>query len=102
MKNNVRNKARVEGSICNAYLVEEASTFCSYYFDDHVRTKFRDLHHGQAEIRHEDYPDMLQIFKQDGRPFGNMSTRYLDSREYDAARLYVLLNCVEVADIYMA
>ena len=31
----------MESSICNAYLVEEASTFCSYYFEDHVQTKAR-------------------------------------------------------------
>ena len=35
------NKAKVEGSICNAYLVEEATSFCSYYFEDYVR---RDIH----------------------------------------------------------
>ncbi|XP_057990582.1 uncharacterized protein LOC131172963 [Hevea brasiliensis] len=29
LKNNVKNKAKVEGSICNAYLVEEASSFCA-------------------------------------------------------------------------
>ncbi|XP_042459089.1 uncharacterized protein LOC122042829 [Zingiber officinale] len=39
--NNVHNKARVEGSICNAYLVEEASSFCSYYFADNVKTRHR-------------------------------------------------------------
>ena len=37
----MKNKARVEGSICNAYLVEEASLFCSYYFEEHVHTRHR-------------------------------------------------------------
>ncbi|KAJ8755630.1 hypothetical protein K2173_022225 [Erythroxylum novogranatense] len=41
LKKNVKNKARVEGSICNAYLVEEASTFCGYYFEPHVNTRAR-------------------------------------------------------------
>ncbi|XP_075079387.1 uncharacterized protein LOC107773825 isoform X1 [Nicotiana tabacum] len=41
LKNNVRNKAQVEGSICNAYLVEEASSFCSHYFEPHVYTRHR-------------------------------------------------------------
>ena len=31
----------MESSICNAYLVEEASMFYSYYFEDHVQTKER-------------------------------------------------------------
>lgn len=39
LKKNVRNKARVEGSIVNAYLVEEASNFCLYYFEGHVITR---------------------------------------------------------------
>lgn len=100
----MRNKARVEGSICNAYLVEEASTFCSYYFEGHVRTKHKNVprnYNVGGDIRHEDFPDMLSIFKQGGRPFGKMSKRYLDSSEYDAARLYVLLNCVEVSENYL-
>ena len=37
----MKNMARVEGSICNAYLVEEASLFCSYYFEEHVHTRHR-------------------------------------------------------------
>ena len=32
LKDKVWNKARVEASICEAYLAEEASTFASYYF----------------------------------------------------------------------
>ena len=36
LEKNVYNKARVDSSICNAYLVEEASNFCSYYFESHV------------------------------------------------------------------
>jgi len=32
----IKNKTRVEGSICEAYLVQETSHFCSYYFESHV------------------------------------------------------------------
>jgi hypothetical protein len=39
LKVTVKIKARVVGSICNAYLIEEASTFFSYYFDSHVQTR---------------------------------------------------------------
>jgi hypothetical protein len=39
LKNNVKNKAKVEGSICNAYLVEEGSSFCAHYFEPHVNTR---------------------------------------------------------------
>lgn len=104
LKNNVRNKARVEGSICNAYLVEEASSFCSYYFEDHVMTRHRvvprnyDVH---CEIEENQDPDNLSIFMPAGRKLGHVSKRYLDEREYDAARIYVLLNCDEVTEYFM-
>src|SRR3954468_13783516 len=32
LKDKVKNKAHVEASICQAYLLEEASTFATYYF----------------------------------------------------------------------
>ncbi|XP_057809998.1 uncharacterized protein LOC131024507 [Salvia miltiorrhiza] len=98
-----RDKARIEDSICNAYLVKEASTLCSYYFEEHMRMKRREVHHncdGRGDIRYEDHPDMLSIFKQSGQPFGEMSKRYLDEKELAAAHLYVLLNCTEVTDLY--
>jgi hypothetical protein len=38
-KKKVKNKAHVEASICEAYIVEEISTFISYYFEPHLRTR---------------------------------------------------------------
>jgi hypothetical protein len=38
IKNKVRNKARVEGSIVEAYLVEEATNFLSLYFRSNVHS----------------------------------------------------------------
>ncbi|XP_015164032.1 uncharacterized protein [Solanum tuberosum] len=40
-KYNVRNKAHVEGCICNAYIVDDGSSFCSHYFEPHVYTRHR-------------------------------------------------------------
>ena len=39
LKSNVRNKAKVEGSICNAHLVKETSAFCAHYFEPQVYTR---------------------------------------------------------------
>ena len=36
----MRQKARVEGSICKSYIKEEASFFFSHYFNDHVNVSF--------------------------------------------------------------
>jgi hypothetical protein len=39
LKKKVKNKAHVEALICEAYIVEEISTFISYYFEPHLRTR---------------------------------------------------------------
>jgi len=42
LKGKVGNKACVESSICNAYLMEEITNFVANYFDDKVDTKASD------------------------------------------------------------
>jgi hypothetical protein len=39
LKKKVKNKAHVEVSICEAYIVKEISIFISYYFEPHLRTR---------------------------------------------------------------
>lgn len=98
LKLNVKNKNRVEGSIANAYLMEETSSFCSYYFEEHVGTKARNVpRNDDVGCDENDQADVIPLFKQPGRAFGKKKKRYLDDREYKAARLYVLLNCDEVS-----
>ena len=98
MKNNIRNKARVEGSISNAYLVEEASLFCSHYFEDHVNTRHRKVPRNDdgGRYRGEEYEGNLSIFTQPGRAFGKSKSRFLTEEEYAIAQSYVLLNSTEV------
>ena len=90
----------MESSICNAYLVEEASTFCSYYFEDHVQTKARTVprnYEGGGNYIPSDDPLNLSIFKYSGRPLlGHSKTRHMTQQEYKAAHSYILLNCEEV------
>jgi len=38
-KRKVKNKARVEGSICETYIIEETTTFYSYYFETHIHSR---------------------------------------------------------------
>ncbi|KAL6548832.1 hypothetical protein OROHE_008677 [Orobanche hederae] len=96
LENNVKNKNRVEGSIANAYLMEEASSFCSYYFEEHVGTKARNVPRNE-DVDEDDREDIISLFRQSGRAFGKKKTRYLTDNEYNAARAYVLLNCDEVS-----
>jgi len=48
----VKNKAHVEASICEAYIIEEISTFISYYFEPHLRTRINRVprHHDGDEV----------------------------------------------------
>lgn len=94
MKRKVGNKARVEGSICNAYLTEEIANFCSNYFQPEVDTKSRDLGRNvTSTVENESDQDIPEIFRDDG---GRASTegrlRFLQDIEYERAHLYVLAN----------
>ena len=96
LKKNVGNKARVEGSICNAYLVEEASNFCSHYYESHV-------HKRQGNVPHNDDGGVavpiegnFSIFTYPGRSYGTTKPRPIEGGELRAAQTYILLNCDEV------
>ena len=91
----VRNKAQVEGSITQAYLIEEISNFCSMYFDTEIQTRRtqppRNDDGGESYVS-----DQLSIFKCPGRAFGYSSTRPLEDRELVAAEIYIFMNCAEL------
>ncbi|KAF3320213.1 hypothetical protein FCM35_KLT22184 [Carex littledalei] len=86
----IKNKARVEGSIVEAYVLKEISTFCSHYFDPD-RRKFQ-----LSKGRHDVGPEMPldgkpAIFNYPGKGRGN-SLRNLSWDEMTAAQIYVLDN----------
>ncbi|XP_043815296.1 uncharacterized protein LOC110620971 [Manihot esculenta] len=105
LKNNIKNKARVEGSMCNAYLVEEASAFSAHYFQAHVMTRHRKVPRNLHEfVSDDDIPGKLSIFKCTGRTIGKGKSRYMTKDEIQAAQTYILLNCPKVKtyiDIYV-
>ncbi|KAL6575802.1 hypothetical protein OROHE_000783 [Orobanche hederae] len=76
--------------------MEEASSFCSYYFEEYVGTKARNVPRNE-DVDEDDREDIISLFRQSGRAFRKKKTRYLTDNEYNAARAYVLLNCDEVS-----
>lgn len=73
LKKKVKNRARVEGSIVEAYIIEEVSTFCSLYFDLNVEKRFNRI------PRNDDGGEIepngrLSIFTSPGRAFGPKQT----------------------------
>jgi hypothetical protein len=97
LKKKIENKAHVGASIFEAYIVEEISTFISYYFEPHLRTRVNRV------PRHDDGGEVsssgnLSIFSNTGRPIPKNAVRgrYLSEIEIKQAHNYVLFNCDEL------
>ncbi|EOY31786.1 Transposase tnp2 [Theobroma cacao] len=91
-----KNRASVEGSICEAYIIEKISSFCSWYFEPAVRTRLNRVPHND-DGGDVDSLGRLSIFIHLGQAFGPLDkSRFLDEDEFYAAELYVLMNCEEV------
>lgn len=90
----VTNKARVEGSIVEATIVKEISTFCSHYFEEKPRN-------GKQRVTKSN-PNLggLSIFDNPGRARGKENRIVLDDKDYKAAHYYVLHNCPEIRHKY--
>jgi len=88
LKRSVRNKALPEGSIAEAYVADEALTFCSRYMDD-VETRFNRL------PRNVGFSDQsahtINVFGLGVNLIGACDLSY--SEELDKLVWYVLHNC---------
>ena len=90
-----RNKARVEGSIAEAYVDYEFLTFCSLYLGG-VVTRFN---RGDRNIvgRNEHLTcDKFSSFSHDVTPLGAEAGYDLLGAEFRKTRWYVLNNCSEI------
>ncbi|KAJ1381979.1 hypothetical protein SESBI_44634 [Sesbania bispinosa] len=90
------NASAVEGPICEAYLVEETSTFASYYYPLDVPCRRTRVPRNDDGGESSSILAPLSIFNNLGRPSGKFTSYILGEREMKASHLYVLLNCPEV------
>ncbi|XP_068331576.1 uncharacterized protein [Pyrus communis] len=95
LKRYVRNKGRPEGSIAEAYLVDECFSFCSMYLRD---VESRHTRKG----RNEDgigrgVSGGLSIFDSKGCYMGSGESVELDLNVLDQCHRYILNNCDEVS-----
>ena len=90
-KHSVKNKARVEGSICAAYLHRETTYFCSHYFKNFILSPNNETH-----WQNETCDSTLSVFRQVGRHAGKELTYWLTDAEFNSAHVHVLINCAEV------
>ncbi|XP_057747099.1 uncharacterized protein LOC130966327 [Arachis stenosperma] len=103
LKSYVRNRSRPEGSIAEAYLVEECLTFCSRYLHSGVQTKLN------RQPRNNDEPNnsMMEttdafsnLFPKRGVPLGAKKGEpfLLDDKSREQVHSYILLNCHKIDD----
>lgn len=92
-KRSVKNKAKVEGSICSSYLHRETIHFISHYFHDTLSpTNNRD-----EIISGTRGPLHLSVFGLAGRHGGGaMPVIWPTEQVLSAAHVHVLINCTEV------
>lgn len=99
LKLNVKTKAHVEASICNAYLTEEASHFVSHYFESNVRCRIRDLPRNDDGSYNNDRSGILSIFTHPIRFYGKGKVKIMDEADIQIAHRYILMNCQEIDPI---
>ena len=90
LKGYVRNRARPEGSIAEAYIANEALTFCSRYMED-VVTRFN-----RDDDKWDPPNGDLSVFQHGVKLLGANRETYLENKEFDKLCWYVLNNCDEV------
>ncbi|CAL9013163.1 unnamed protein product [Prunus brigantina] len=93
LKQSVRNRAKPEGSIVEAWIQYESLTFCRMYLKD-VETVFNRLQRNyDGGMRNE----KLSVFAQSARPFGYPGRGQSFSRnDMEVAHWFVLNNCDEI------
>lgn len=93
-KRSVKNKARVEGSICSSYLHRETTHFCSHYFNNKTLSPVNGRNATDSVIRH---PHALSVFCLSGHHAGRDFPIFWPSdKVFNAAHVHVLINCTEV------
>ncbi|CAL2254664.1 unnamed protein product [Prunus armeniaca] len=93
-KKYVRNKARPKGSIAEAYIAYESSTFCLMYLCD-VETE---LTRPERNSDGGDPSAKLLVFAQKAHPFGGHLMVEMSKEDMEVAYWYILDNCDEIED----
>ncbi|XP_016452815.2 uncharacterized protein LOC107777332 [Nicotiana tabacum] len=98
LKSYVRNKNHPEGSIAEAYLVEECLTLCSRYLHGGVQTRFNRRPRNNDECGYD--TQTFSLFPKRCFPLGAKKSDpiVLDGKSLCQAHAYVLNNCDEVQE----
>ncbi|KAL0327818.1 UNVERIFIED_CONTAM: hypothetical protein Sangu_1859800 [Sesamum angustifolium] len=100
-KKKVKNKAHVEASICEAYIVLEIGWLTFHYFESHVTCK-RYKSSQNDELTQNNDRVARDIFNHLGRKSGVSTKRYALGQERHVMETYVLCNSEVVATYYQS
>ena len=92
LKDYVRNAGKPKGSISEGYVVNEALTFCSRYFDD-VEMRFNQPNRNEDDIHQT---RQLSVFKSQCKPLGKQSQVHVGCNIRNMAEFYILNNSSEI------
>lgn len=91
----MRNKARPEGSIAQAYLAEECLIFCSRYLKG-LESRNKPRNNADDQLDHDkdnNASDLSDLFPSEGKPYGNIQGFRMDDKMWKQAHRYILFNC---------
>jgi hypothetical protein len=94
LKNFVRNRAKPEGSIVEAYVASDTLTLCSRYMED-MDTRFNSEDGSGGEVP---LPDDISVFQHCVTLVGGCRVQYIDDDVMDKLVWYVLHNCEEAGE----
>ena len=100
LRRKVRNKARVEGCIVEAELVEEATNNLSLFFRPEARSVRNKVPRYDDAASTLKSSCNLEIFQYSGRCMSPRGVYELSADKYEAAFLYVLTNMPEMDDFF--
>jgi hypothetical protein len=93
----VRNKARVEGCIVEAFTCKEITNFLNKYFS---RTNNANAHTTRYHIVEEVPLSELLIFQWKGKGVGAPSAHYVTDEEWNYIMVYMYTNMEEVQSYF--
>ncbi|KAI9079266.1 hypothetical protein K1719_038751 [Acacia pycnantha] len=94
LKYKIKNPNYVEGSIAEAFLVEEATKFASYYYPPEVISRWRGVPcNDDGGVS----SGQISIFNYPGRVVGKHCSSTLEGSDKKVAEWYILNNCEEAA-----
>ena len=99
LKQYIRNKVHPEGSIVEAYVMNESCTYCSHYLSG-IETRFTRDERNDDTTPKDKLIGEFEIFKQKVRPLGASSLQTLSQKEKHLFHCYIFKNVNEISEYH--